>query len=263
MKQCSLVQAALLGIVIVPCAPALAAEKTTTLAGAGLAIVTPCAAQVVVQPDPNLQGRSVVTATADHPEELDRLVLDTEPSPSVSTGRRECWRPESNVVFRPTLSLRVKVPVGTPLSIDESAVGHYTIGDVGGPFSLNLSGAAQVQTGRITTLRADLSGSGSLTASVIDGPASAEMSGHGMVRIGRATAPVLSLSLSGMGSFVIMSGSISKATLDNSGAGTVQIGATVGDVTANLSGIGSVHLSHVTGAVQKEVSGMGSVTVGD
>ena len=263
MTHRTFVHAGLLALLAAQCGQALAAERAATLPGAGLAIETPCAAEVTIQPDPSLQGHAIVTASADHQEELDRLVFDTQGDARISTGRQDCWRPARSFSFRPTLKLTVQVSPGAPLSIAEDGFGRYTVGDIGGPFTVAIAGAAEVRAGRITTLKADINGTGGLTVAALDGAVSVSISGQGAISIAQASAPTLSVDLSGAGSFVIKNGSIGKATLDDSGAGSIKLGTTVGDVTANLSGIGSVHLAQVLGRLHKEISGVGSISIGD
>jgi hypothetical protein len=240
---------------------ASAASSGALLLGAGLSIDTPCARHVTIMPDPYLHGVTSIRATADHQEEIDRLVMESHDNVEIGTRPEGCWH--SVLHDGPTLDISIHVPVSYPLDIDESGAGGYTIGAVGGPLSLDISGAADVSAASSGKLAIDISGAGSVAIAASQGPADIDISGHGRVTIAQAALPQLAADLSGAGVLDVTAGTIGKLTVDDSGAGAVRIGATVGDAALDISGLGSVHLAHVTGAVQKEVSGVGSVTVGD
>ncbi len=238
---------------------AQAASLSATLTGSGLSVDSPCAKTVDITVDASLRGQAQVQASADHQEEIDHLFLESRGTARIHTHPGECWQDGFN--FQPTLTLSVRVPAGYPLMIDESGVGHYTVGALGGPLSLDLSGAADITDAAATTVHADISGSGSLHILRADGPASVMLSGHGAVVVDQATMPTFSADLSGAGRIAIGPGHVGKARLDTSGAGHIQMDAEVDDAHVDLSGMGSVHFAKVNGHLTKDVSGFGSVTV--
>jgi hypothetical protein len=254
--------------VLLPLAPMLltpmahAAGLDTRLNGSSLSIATPCARQIEIRPDPALHGQVTIHAAADHQEELDRLLLDTQGSARVHTKPSGCWQPTPHGEFTPTLAFLIVVPVGFPLAIDESGAGSYAIGPVGGPLALDLSGAVQLRDARATTLDAALSGADTLTLARVDGDAHVDLSGQGQLTIDDAVIPKLSIDLSGAGAVALSRGHVDRANLSTSGAGQIHVGATIGDADVDVSGMGSVRLATVTGRLQKAVSGMGTISVG-
>ncbi len=240
--------------------PLLAAERSAALPGARLSIDTPCAAHVDIHPDATLHGQVALTASADHQQELDQLMA--EPGARIHAGPHGCWRPGKTGTFQPTLRLRLRVPLATPLVIAEAGAGLYTVGEVGGPLKLDFSGSAQLQSGAVAALTVSLSGSGDVTVSRVAGPIQLDLSGHGTVTLGSAKAATLTASIGGSGTLSVSAGRIDRAKLDLGGAGSMRFGATVGDAAVDLSGAGSIRFAAVTGRLTKEVSGLGSVTVG-
>ncbi len=243
--------------------PSHAAQRAATLAASSLAIETPCATQVDVSPDPVLQGRVVVDATADHEEELDRLALDTDRDTArIHTLPQGCWQPRFENGFQRTLRIAVRVPAGSSLDVDEGGAGRYVVGDVGGPMRMAISGSATLEVGRVATLTADLSGNGTIRLAAVEGAAKVDISGHGDVTLGVVAIPDLHIDISGAGSVAVLSGHVGTITVANSGAGSVRLDAPVTDASVDVSGLGSVRFASVTGTLHKTVSGLGSVTVG-
>ncbi len=232
------------GLCLLP-AMGQAAERSAEVAGLSLVVDDPCARQVTIATDPALHGRVAVEATADHPEEIDRLSFDTQGAARVRPlrDRASCWTPVPDRSFTPTLRLLLHVPEGFGVSIGEPGFGHYDVGAIG-PLTLDLSGAGVVQVARV------------------DGHASINLSGAGSVSIAQAAIDRLDAALSGAGGLTVSQGRIGQAHVEVSGAGKVQLDAPVGDATVELSGFGSVRFAAVSGRLSKEVSGAGSVTVG-
>lgn len=226
-------------------APGLAAERSARVEGSSLAVADPCARQVTITVDPALRGQVAVEATADHPEEIDRLVFDSHGSARVrpSPDRASCWTPTPKGSFVPTLRLSLRVPGGFGVSIDESGFGRYDVGSVGA-LALDLSGAGVVRVARVA------------------GPTAINLSGAATVAIAQAETDRLSVGLSGAGGVTVSQGRVGRVDVEASGAGTVRVGASVGDARVALSGFGSVRFATVTGRLSKEVSGAGSVVVG-
>ena len=238
-----------------------AASLQTVLTGASLSLDGSCMRRVDVQPDASLHGRAMVQATADNQQELDEMLLQSRRAATIGNRPGTCWQPTPS--FQPTLDVSVRVPAGFPIDIDASGATRYVIGPVAGPLKIDLSGAADVEAAEASTLAVQLSGSGAISVQQASGPARLDMSGHGRIEVGRADMPSLAVSLSGAGELRIDAGQVGNLTLDQSGAGHVQFGATVGDAKVDLSGVGAVHFARVTGRLDKDVSGVGVVTVGD
>lgn len=255
-----------LAALLIGCAlqAAHAAGREVLLPGASLSVDSPCARHVDIRADPALHGQVAVTASADHQEELDRLIVDTaRERVRIHTVPQGCWRPALDFSFTPTLTLVVRVSAEAAIAIDESGAGDYDIGDIGGPLDLDLSGAAKVRAGRATDLTTDISGDASVIVTAAEGRGSIGISGHGSVVVNQARMPALHIDLSGAGSVSIGIGHVGHATLSESGFGTVRIGGDVDDAKVDISGAGSVHFAKVNGSLEKDVSGAGSVTVGE
>jgi hypothetical protein len=253
----------LLALALALLATPVAARAATTqalLLGAGLSIDAPCARHVAITPDPALHGMSAISATADHQEEIDRLVMHSHDKVEIRTRPDGCW--QTPLHSEPTLDIVIRVPAAYPLAIDESGAGDYTIGAVGGPLSLDLSGAAKIAAAASGQLNIDISGSGDVSIAEAQGPAAIDISGHGHIAISQATLPSLSANLSGAGAVAIKAGTVGKLSVESSGVGSVEIGATVGDAQLDISGLGSIRIARLTGSLQKEVSGLGTVSVG-
>lgn len=238
-----LLSCVLLGVCLLP-AGGQAAERSAEVAGSSLVLDDPCARQVTIATDPALHGRVAVEATADHPEEIDRLSFDTQAAARVRPlrDRASCWTPVPDRSFTPTLRLLLRVPEGFGVSISEPGFGRYEVGAIG-PLTLDLSGAGVVQVARA------------------DGHASIDLSGAGRVSIAQAAIDRLDATLSGAGGVTVSRGRIGQARVKVSGTAEVQVGAPVGDATVELSELGSVRFAAVTGRLSREVSGAGSVVV--
>jgi hypothetical protein len=250
----------LLAIMLLSATAASAATRHLSVAGAELAINSPCARQVTIDPDAISPGQITVDAVADHQEELDQLVLTGGRGPKL-TVPDQCWRPTFNPLFQRTLALTLHVPPGAPLAIEDSGAPDYHIGAVGGPLTLEASGAAHVTAAAVTSLTMQLSGSGDVTVASVTGPLKVEISGAGDLDIARVTAPAANLEISGAGDIHLGAGSVGKLTVSGSGMAKVRIDSTVTDATVELSGAGSVNIAKLTGGLTKDISGMGTVVV--
>ncbi|WP_419729113.1 GIN domain-containing protein [Lichenicola sp.] len=222
---------------------ASAAERDATLAGDRLAIDLACVRTVEIQPDSGLHDSIVVHATADHPEELDRLVLEQQDGARVRETPGPCWQPAGNPLKQSTVVLRVRIPSRTPLSVDASGAATYAIGDTGGPLRLDLSGSEILTAGAVGPLQAELSGDGRARIAGVEGDARVELSGSGQVVVGQ--------------------GQIDRATLEVSGSGGIRIGGSIDTASASVSGSGTIALAHVAGALSRDISGTGSISVGN
>ena len=241
---------------------AQAAPRHMEASGSKLAIDSSCAESVSIEPDPALTGRVTVDATADHPEEIAQLALDSfGDTAKLHQTVDHCARVGTLWSSEPTLHLTVRVPAGMAISLDEGGGDKYQIGAVDGPMALDLSGGVELHAANATTLSLDLSGGGQVALGQVNGAINGDISGGGTVKIDHVTGPSLALEVSGGGGFTIGDGKIDRVKIDLSGGGEAHIGATVGDATADVSGGGSVDFARVTGQLHKDVSGSGEVNV--
>ena len=252
-------------IVVAGSATARGAERDFSVAGTSLGVASPCAARVTIDPDPSLDGSVRVVATASHAEEIAQLAVATRAG-GAAVGRadpeRECWKPDGDASWSPTLVLAIRVPPGTPVSVDEGGAADYAIGAIGGPLSADVSGAVTLAATRVTSLSLDLSGKGRIKIGAEAGPAVVRSSGHATVTIGRAAAPTLRVDMSGAGTVTVAGGTVGSLSVEDSGAARVDVGGTTGDATLSLSGAGGVRIARLTGALSKQVSGVGTIDVG-
>jgi hypothetical protein len=242
---------------------AQAAQRHMEEAGGKLAVDSSCAATVSIEPDSGLSGRVILDATADHPEELAQLVMETDgDTAKLQHSDERCFR-SAGLFWTPTLKIAIRVPAGTAIAVDEGGGVHYTIGAVGGPLALDLSGGVQLEAAAAKALNLDLSGGGRVSIHQVAGPVTVDVSGGGTLKVDQVTIPALALEVSGGGGVTFGGGKIDTVKIDLSGGGTVHIGATVGDAAVEVSGGGSVAFARVTGHMDKDVSGAGEVTVGE
>ena len=241
-----------------------AAQRTLSAAGAKLVIDSPCARTVAVQPDPSLSGHFELVASADHKQELDALNFDNGDAARLS-GPDRCWGAEGlfGLANSRTLTLVIRVPAGTNLAIDESSPTTYTLGDIGGVLTLDLSAPVQLNAASATDVKADLSGPGEVKIGQVRGKLEADMSGPAHIIVAHGDVSNADLQISGTGGFRLDSGAIGRLHVDSSGVASVHIGGTVGDADVQLSGVGSVHIAKLTGKLDKDVSGVGDVSVGE
>jgi len=253
-------RAAVLALLLLSTTAAHAAARHLGVAGTALAIVSPCARRITIDPDATAPGQITLDATADHPQELDQLALTGGPIAKLTVAG-ECWRPTLNLPFPRTLVLTLHVPPNAPLAIEDSGAPDYRIGAIGGPLTLNVSGAVHASAAAVTSLTVDLSGSGQVTVAEVTGPLKADISGAGGLDIAHATMPAAKLEISGSGDIHLGGGTIGKLSLSGSGMAKLRVDSTVHDADIELSGAGSVHFAKLTGTLTKDVSGMGAVLV--
>ena len=229
--------------------------------GTSLAVDSPCARQVTIDPDPSLSGQVMVDATADNPQELAQLVLSSGDAVKLRGPTDQCWRPDGSFSFEPTLAIHIRVPPHFAIGIDEGGSGDYRVG-AAGALSVDFSGSGKLQAESATALSVDLSGSGQLAVAHLDGAAHAEISGSGAIDVGAGALPTLDLDISGSGGFRLGAGSIGKLKVDTSGSGKVRVDGTVGDASLDISGSGNVDIAKLTGSISQQVDGSGTVRIG-
>ena len=244
------------------CSAAHAQTRHLEATGASLAIDSPCARAVTIQPDAALHGHFILDAQADHAEETQRLLFDSGTTAKLHINTHDCDGAFFGSTGQSTLELTLRVPADSALAISESGGARYMIGAVG-KLDLDISGGIQLQAASATDVALSLSGGATIKIGQTSGSMKVDVSGGGDIHIDQATLGDLALSLSGGGAFALKGGSIGRLTLDVSGAGSVQIGAPVnGDATISMSGAGEVRLARVSGKLTKDINGVGSIDIG-
>jgi hypothetical protein len=242
---------------------AQAATRQMHAVGSSLAIDSPCAKSVTVEPDASLSGQVVAVATAEHQEEVDQLRWEGGSVAKLRGPMEQCWRLDDSSSWEPTMTIAVRVPPGFAIAVDEAGGAQYEIGDIGGQLTLDISGGVVLKAARAKEVSIDLSGGGEITLGSVTGDMKAEISGGGTVTAQHGALQTLSLDMSGGGGFTLAGGSVAKLTVDMSGGGAARLDAPVGDAALDVSGGGTVRIAKVTGSLTKDVSGSGSVDIGD
>jgi hypothetical protein len=254
--------AATAALVALPATPR-AETRQMAQSGTSLVIASPCAGTVTIMNEPALSGRVVLDATADHPEEIAQLTFEADGQAAKLRGPRErCWTPPGEDRFQTTLHLALRVPAAMPITIDETGGADYTLGAVGGPLTLDVSGGIKLRAAQVRTMTMNIGGGADLTVDQLTGSLHADLSGGSKIQINQANLSDMMLQISGGGAFRLGAGQIGRFNLELSGTAGVSIGATVGDATIALSGVGDVRIAKVTGKLTKDVDGVGNVTIG-
>jgi hypothetical protein len=253
-----------------------------------LAIATPCASAVTINPDPALHGQVDIIATARNKYEITQLQSHGGATALLSgagshcLGASSCTETQSvcaGMPDDPTLKLTISVPENIALSITEAQGADYNIGDVAGPLTLDLSGSGDVSDAGATTLDATLTGSGDAHLASVTGPINATLADSGDLDIAEAAAPSANFTLNGDGDVNIAAGSLGalNATLSHDGDlhvpaatdaklmltadGDVVIGQILGYLDATLTGDGDLSVTNVTGDATLSSSGDGDITI--
>jgi len=140
---------------------------------------------------------------------------------------------------QPAVTVDVRVPVGTPVSLIGS-MGQAEIGDIEAPVEAAVT-AGDVVIGRITHLDLTIAGSGDVTATKVRGNARIRIKGAGDVRI--------------------VSSEIDDLVVSIVGSGDVKVGGTAQQAHLTISGSGDIVVSRVVGDVEKRVNGSGDITI--
>jgi hypothetical protein len=240
--------------------PALADSRSLTrsLEGSELQLRLSCVKAVTIDPEPGLEGKIEITASAARQEELDRL--DFNGGTIARVALKDNCR---HFLDHPSLILAIKVPPATPINLKDAGAGEYTIGPVGGKLKGELAGAGELHVQRITALELSSAGAAEIRIDQLDGPGAVTLAGAGEVTIGGGTMPKLKLESGGAGAFNVKGGEIGTLDISLAGAGDAEIHAPVQDATLEIAGIGSIHVDKVTGTVHRSsVSGIGSIDIG-
>ena len=267
-------------------------DKSWTVDGGALSIVTPCAKTVSIEPSPDLTGKVEVSATGRR-SEIDRL--DVAGGATAAIGARDGKCKEgggphlSFTLFRlgvdtgPSLAITVKVPAGTAIDIKEGKSTDYDIGAVGGVLTLDLSGNGNVSAAEVKDPVLHLSGSGDAQLDKVSGTLDGRLTGSGDLSIGRADVSVADVAssgsgdisvddgdftavtarLTGSGDLSLGEGKIGSLTVGASGSGGAQVDAVVGDADLSASGSGDIEVHEVTGQMKQAHHGSASIKIGD
>lgn len=282
---------ALAGLVTASGAWAKDKEKSWTVEGSTLAISSPCAKVVTIEPSSTLVGKVEVNASAERQSEIDQLQVSGGPVASIEAKDRRCKSGWPHFTFGffhfglttdSSLEVTVTVPAGMAIDIRENNNTDYAIGAVAGTLHLDLSGSGDVEADEAKDLVVHLSGSGSAQLDKVSGKLEGNLSGSGDLSIGRAEVSTADLSvsgsgdvsvdegvfftvtahLSGSGSLSLGEGKVGALTVSSSGNSDVQVDATVTDADLSASGSGDISLREVTGQMKQSKHGSGSITIG-
>jgi hypothetical protein len=257
-------------------------------AGQALAIATPCAASVSITPDAGLHGVVEIVAQARNKREITELQSRAGATAYLTgtgshcLGQAACTETDAVCAGLPgdsSLKLAITVPAGLALSITEAQDTAYDIADIGGPLTLDLSGAGDVNAAGATSLSAALSGSGDAHIASVNGPIEATLSHNGDLDIADAAAPATNLTLNADGDVNIGAGNLGAltATLSHDGDlhapdaqtatllltadGDATVGRVAGNLTATLTGDGDLTVNSVAGDASVSSSSDGDITI--
>jgi hypothetical protein len=268
-----------------------AREKTWTVDGDSLALASPCAKTVTIEPSSDLAGKVEIAATAKRQSELDQLDIAGGAIAAIAVQGGQCRGKGPHLSFSflrlgiesgPSLAITVKVPAGMAIDIKESKSTEYDIGAVGGRLALDLSGNGDVSVEDAKDPVVRLSGSGDVQFDRVSGKLAGRLSGSGDLSIERAEISDADLAISGSGDFSVdggdfaalairLSGSgdasvgegkIGSLTVVSSGSGDVQIDAVVADADLSAGGSSDVAVHEVTGQIKQVRHGSATIKIG-
>jgi hypothetical protein len=256
-------------------AHAAAAETITkTLDGSRLDLRLNCFKHVAIDPEPGLQGKVEIVATADRHEELEPLsfsggataaVERTGQCPNAGGFHLDITGSSGHLNINSseyTLTLAIKVPPATPIEIKNAGSGDYRIGPVNSALRLELRGSGNVEAADATDLDLRISGSGDVALHRLAGPGKIEIHGSGNVAIDDGTIPSLDVTVHGSGEVKVAGGSITTLDASTTGSGDIKIRGTVKDATLSTVGSGDIDLAKATGDVRRHQTGSGDIRVG-
>jgi len=266
-------------------------DKSWTVDGGDLRIVTPCAKTVSIEPSADLTGKVEVSATGRRGE-IDQLDVAGGATASMGAHDGKCKGGGPHFSFSlfrlgvdtgPSLAITVKVPAGTAIDIREGKSTDYDIGAVGGVLTLDLSGSGDVSAAEVKDPVVRLSGSGDAQLDKVSGTLDGRLTGSGDLSIGRADVSnanlassssgdlsvdegdfaALAVRLTGSGDLSVGEGKVGSLTVASSGSGGAQVDAVVGDADLSASGSGDIEVHEVTGQCKQAHHGSGSIKIGD
>ncbi len=139
------------------------------------------------------------------------------------------------------LDVRIEVPTGTPVSIEDRTGGNYRLGDLRSDLDAQIM-AGTVAAGQIAS-------------------AQVTVTGHGQVDIAQASGRALRGSITGSGQVTVRDGDIEDLTLSISGSGRLTYGGTARRADLTITGSGQIRVNHITEHVHDRVTGSGRVHV--
>lgn len=168
----------------------------------------------------------------------DTLVVDNEQVGTVWDWKH--WFDFSHMgkVKSDQLQIKVAVPRGTPVSVDEIS-GTITIGNTMGPLQLSITGHTNSQVGDVSAASLDIAGSGRVTIGNVAGKLDVDSAGSGNVRVASA----------------------GYVKADIAGSGSVAVGDIRGGLDVDIAGSGDFSAASVHGPASSSIAGSGSVTI--
>lgn len=246
-------------------------EKTWTVDGTALAMNSPCAKSVSIEPSSDLSGKVEVAAKARRSSEIDQL--DVAGGSTAAIGARKCGGGMPHISFSlftlgidsgPSLEITVKVPAGTAIDIREAKSTDYRIGSVGGVLTADLSGSGDLSAEEATDPVLRLSGSGDAKFDKVTGKLQGRLSGSGDLSIGRADLASADLTVSGSGDVKVDEGDFSTLTVRLSGSGDLKVGdGRIGSLTLVSSGSANAHLASVVADADLSAGGSSDIDVNE
>lgn len=146
------------------------------------------------------------------------------------------------------------------LVLGASGCGSVTAGDVAGAIEVEQSGAGWVTAGAGRNLRLESTGAGHFSAGALAEGAEIGLTGAGDVTLASLRG-ALEIDSTGAGSITINGGAVTDAAIELSGAGGVDIAASVQRLNADIVGPGAVNVTATVGDVEAEIRGPGSVNL--
>jgi len=235
--------------------PAAAETLTKTLEGTALELHLSCVKSVSIDPQPDLQNKIQIEASATTRNEIDQLEFADGTTARIDR-KGDCRS------AHPTLTLAIKVPPATPVSLSDAGSGTYTIGSLGAVLTVPLAGSGTVQAAGSMGLDAQVAGSGTINLDQVNGPAKIEIRGSGDVTIRDGVLSTLAIELRGSGNAKVSEGRVGILAANLTGSGSIRVGGTVRDASVSSTGSGDIDIKKVTGLVQSNKVGSGNVTVG-
>jgi hypothetical protein len=266
-------------------------EKSWTIDGASLAIVSPCAKTVTIEPSSDLAGKIEIAATAKRQSELDQLDITGGAIAAIGLQGGHCKGKGPHISFSflrlgiesgPSLAITVKVPAGMAIDIKESKSTEYDIGAIGGALALDLSGTGDVSVDDAKDPVMHLSGSGDVQLDRVSGKLEGRLSGSGDLSIAHAEVSdadlansgsgdlsvdegdfaSLAIRLSGSGDASVGEGKIGLLTVISSGSGDAQIDAVAADADLSAGGSSDIAVHSVTGQLKQVRHGSATIKIG-
>ncbi len=260
-----LIALALLGASFSTALAAGAAEKSWTVSGQSLSVQSPCARTVSIEPSSDLTDKVEVKADAKNAEEIDLLSVTDGSVATIKINASRCFQTGPHisvgsgavgVVAGPTLALKIRVPAGFGIAVQEGGSGNYVIGDVGGNLALQSSGSGNVIAKSAKDLTVALTGSGDAAIEQVDGALDSKQSGSGNLKIVRLNAAKTNLVKNGSGDLNVAQGQAGILSARLGGSGNVIL-PDVGESEFDQNGSGDIRVRKLEGKSSLRLHGSG------